>query len=169
MREHWQGSQLSELLRILTTEAQEKPAGVWAWRRFSHGALVALQADRDGRLLLRIARETRPGSEAGWRAWAIEVEVFLRHFGGASRWHPLPSEDARDVAARFTELFPGEVRPGWVACAGAGDRPCSAGLPYDPVWGARQRCGVCARRAGELEAEEIQARHVPNVPTGRQA
>lgn len=146
----WNG-QLSELLGVLSLEAMEKP-GRWAHRQLRGGALVAILLGPERRRILRIARADAPANDRARERWAFELATFHKYLGTA-HWQPMTDEQVTGVAARFLELYLGEVEPGGAKC-----ESCDKRIPFDRIWGSKQRCDACARRAGEAETKAIRER-----------
>jgi hypothetical protein len=141
----WHGV-LSGLIGVLTAEVARQPMGTWSHRLLPHGALVSMKMTPDKRRVLRIAREKRPQTPQAWRAWATEVETFLKHFH-TEHWQPQVSETATGVAARFLELHQGEGSPGKARCP-----ECQSEIPYDLVWGRARGCAACGARTTDPSA-----------------
>lgn len=135
----WSG-RLSELLTVLTIEAAEQPER-WSKRLLKHGALVALQLEA-GRRVVRIARPEAPADARARERWEFELGTFVKHLG-ITGWPRSADPDAGGVAVRYVELWPGETAPGKAACM-----DCGTEIPFDHVYGGRDRCQRCAIRAG---------------------
>lgn len=147
----WDGL-LSHLFGVLTHEAEARP-GRWAHRQLRHGALVAVQIGPERRRILRIARPERPANEKARERWATELATFHKHLG-TGKWQQMPDEEeVKGIAVRYLELYEGETEPGKALCDG-----CKKPIPFDRVWGKKQRCDNCARLAGEDESREILGR-----------
>ena len=120
---------LSGLLPRLKREAEKTP-GRWAHRGLRGGALVACRLRNDLGYDVRIARETKPATEDGWRRWRVEVGTFRRELG-IEGWRVRDDPDAAGVAVILSEPVPprqpGEVLPGDLfGEAPAAPRPPSA-------------------------------------------
>ena len=100
---------LGQLIHQLKAELHGRPANEWAERVLRHGARVALKRSHDGRRVLRLTRPLgpMPAGPARDKAWAGEIEIFLRHLG-ATRWEPITSIEPHDDAlvAYFKEPQP---------------------------------------------------------------
>ena len=141
VRIEWSGK-LSELLPVLTAEARVAGDGAWRFRQLKHGALVAVQLGTDRRRVLRIARADRPANALASQRWEVELQTFERHLG-VGGWQRSDDPDTAGVAVRYLELWEGEVAPWKAACM-----DCKAEIPYDKVFGGRDRCQQCAIIAG---------------------
>lgn len=150
-RMEWSG-RLHELLPVLTAEARAAGDGAWKWRQLSHGALVSLQLETDGRRLVRIARAEAPANQRARERWESELEIFARHLGTTS-WQRRDDPEAKGAAALYLELWQGETAPGQAQCG-----RCQKPIPFDPVWGPAQKCDSCAVKDGDEETREILGR-----------
>lgn len=137
----WSG-RLSELLPVLTAEARLAGDGAWKFRHLTHGALVGLQLESDGRRLVRIARAEKPATEHARGRWASELEIFVRHLGIAG-WSQTEEADAAGVAVRYLEPPKPAAEPRTANCI-----DCGTDIPYDKAFVGRDRCQRCAITAG---------------------
>jgi hypothetical protein len=79
----WTG-RASDLISALTKEVKESPPGTWTYADH-RGMRVWLQLREDGRRTVRISRDTRPATAAGWDRLHEELNVLKQHLG-VSRW-----------------------------------------------------------------------------------
>ena len=117
------GKPLNELFGVLKKEAWTLE-GAWAWRMLPHGALVAVRIvpPTEGvtgfATQLRIARKDAPADAAGWRRWANELAVFLKHLGGQDGdWARLEGDPAKAEAVYQFQMR-GRAVPKCVRCGG---------------------------------------------------
>lgn len=140
------GGPLSRLYPTLNIEALSKPS-TWCWRILPHGALVSVRATLSGKIgkpptiELRIARRDQPDSEDGWKKWATEMAVFLKHFGGSSEWETVAHVEGK-CDSTFRWVAKGRAEP--EKCVDCG-RPAEKGVYKEPL------CNQCAARRGEME------------------
>jgi hypothetical protein len=121
-RHRW-GAPLNQLFGALRKEAWALE-GQWAWKILPHGALVAVQIVPPSEGVtafstrLRIARRTLPADEKGWKAWAQELAVFLKHLGGQDGdWARLEGDPAK-AEAIYQFQMRGRAVPKCVRCGG---------------------------------------------------
>jgi hypothetical protein len=92
---------LRELLAHLTEQLEhcERPKV-----KLPHGAFLSLSRRPSGERVLRIARDTRPADEKGWKRWRLELDTFRAQLG-LQNWAQAPLVPEAGVAHAFLELL----------------------------------------------------------------
>jgi hypothetical protein len=137
----WQGK-LADLMAPLSADARLSP-GHWSARLLPRGALVAVKLREDGRRVVRIARQEKPPTKEAWERWRVELATFETHLGITGWMREGSPGPESGVAALYVELWAGETAPGKAKCL-----DCPAEIPFDRVFGGRDRCQQCAIAAG---------------------
>jgi len=97
----WSGGTLFTLWNVLNAELMlEETTSEPVYRILPSGALVAL--GRSDRLVVRIARSSKPTTAEGVAKFEQEVDTFARHFG-IQNWDRRHVESARGIAMMLSE------------------------------------------------------------------
>jgi hypothetical protein len=157
--EHRWGQPLNGLMGALQKRAWALK-GKAAWVVLPHGALVSLRVipPEEGTKVafhyeLRIARKEAPTDQLGWKRWATELAVFLKHLaGGDDVWEEVSrSTEKAEATYRFLIAKPA---PKPMMCKYHPDR-----IAIEPGLYKEDLCRECAIEKANQEVAENRRQH----------